>query len=424
MMNNIIVRFIPLLCIAIFYTGIQGCSKKGSNEVSNDAAIKIDLSLYNVSIGKTIVTDTTAVNIRWTDIKASSYTLTLSNSTNDIKVALPDKSMVDAKGIRILPISDKQISNCITEMQLNKNLTVVLKLTITGIETDGTSKSASTDISVSYKNNYSLLTLTSDSIRVVSYNLLFEKIVPSIEAEKWANRKIQVERLFTSCHFDIIGSQEALTYQLDDLLSTLDDYGKLGVDLWGGNTSSNENEAIFYRKSRFDVICHGDFWYSLIPDKVGSYSWDATYPRKCTWGKFREKLTGKIFYVFNSQFHVDAPQSRMESAKILLAKVKEVVGDYPVICTGDLNSNSSSEAIQLLLNDGTLFDSKTVATSISGCEGTYHGFDLTKTPTARIDYILVTKNIGVGPYRVINEELSTGEFGSDHLPVVVDVKIP
>ena len=419
--NRLTIKFFFFIFVAMPCICMQGCK---ANEVPNNAPISINSPLYNISICKTKVADTTVVKINWNgDVKSSSYTLTLSNNINNIKIVLPYSSTVDTKGIRTISISDKQILDYISQMNLSKNTTVTLRLTISGAKSDGTSESASTYIYVSYKNCYSLSTLTSDSIRVVSYNLLFEKSVPNVESEKWVNRKINVERLFTACNFDIIGSQEALTYQVDDLLSALDDYGKLGVDLWGSDSSSNENEALFYRKSRFDVLDHGDFWYSITPDKAGSYSWDATYPRKCTWGKFKEKVTGKVFYVFNSQFHVDASQSRIESAKLLLEKVKSVAGDYPVICTGDLNSDSSSEAVQILLNDGTLSDSRAIATSISGCYGTYHGFDLSKTPTARIDYVLVTKDISVGPYRVIDEELSTGQFGSDHLPVVVDVKL-
>ncbi len=69
-------------------------------------------------------------------------------------------------------------------------------------------------------------------------------------------------------------------------------------------------------------------------------------------------------------------------------------------------------------------DSKSLATSHSGYDGTYHGFDLSQEPTVVLDHIFVTKGIGVGPYRVVDEELQTGKFGSDHLPVITDIKLP
>lgn len=263
--------------------------------------------------------------------------------------------------------------------------------------------------------------LSGNGIRIVSYNLLFEKSLPKQEEQRWSRRVNEVKRLFTKCNFDIIGTQEALTFQVNQIIQ-FNDFGRLGGDLptGGSDIPTYENEALFYRKSRFDVLDSGNIWFSLTPDKPGSYGWDATYARMCTWGKFKEKTTGKIFYVFNSHFHVEATKSRLESAKIVLTKAKEVAGEYPVFCTGDLNATIDSDALQTLLGDGTLSDSWEIAATKSGPLGTYHGFNTTATPTNRIDYVLVSDKIEVKSYQVIDEELKTGAFGSDHLPVVVD----
>jgi endonuclease/exonuclease/phosphatase family metal-dependent hydrolase len=85
-------------------------------------------------------------------------------------------------------------------------------------------------------------------------------------------------------------------------------------------------------------------------------------------------------------------------------------------------SHTQESSIKLV-ND--LFsDSKALAISHSGYERTYHGFDLTKISLALIDHIFITKDITVGPYRVVDEGLQTGEFGSEHLPVIADIKLP
>ena len=268
---------------------------------------------------------------------------------------------------------------------------------------------------------YSLPALENNNLRVVSYNLLFEKTVPSELDRRWVNRKEKVKQLFTNYSFDIIGTQEALTSQVNDILSWKD-WGRIGGDLPHGDIDcsfNEENEAVFYKKSRFEVLEEGNFWFSESPDKPGTYSWGATYPRMCTWGKFKEKTTGRIFYIYNSHFNVDAPQSRIESAKMILNKVKAVAGEYPVICTGDLNSVPEEESVLTLLGDGTLKDSKLVATTIEGAGGTYHGFS--SEATTRLDYVMVTDKVGVNVYRAIDNELRTARFGSDHLPVVVDV---
>lgn len=272
-------------------------------------------------------------------------------------------------------------------------------------------------------NEVKLSALSGDQIRIASYNLLFQKSLPTAVNERWSSRIVQVEHIFRDCNLDIIGTQEALTFQVNMLLR-MDEFGRLGGDLptGGSDNPMYENEAIFYRKSRFDVLDSGNFWYSLTPSTPGSYSWDATYARMCTWGKFKEKTSGKIFYVFNSQFHVEATKARVEEAKMLLAKVKEVAGEFPVFCTGDLNALPESEAITTLLSGNTLYDSKAIAKTSSGPDGTYSGFSTT-APVYRIDYVLASSGINIDFYRVIDEELTTLRFGSDHLPVVVDATI-
>lgn len=275
------------------------------------------------------------------------------------------------------------------------------------------------------KNSKTMPALSGNEIRIVSYNLLFERTVPSKEEQQWSNRVVQVKRLFTECNFDIIGTQEALTFQVDNVLE-LSEFGRLGGDIGTGGLDRpmNENEALFYRKSRFEVLDSGNIWFSLTPDKPGSYGWDATYPRMCTWGKFKEKTTGKIFYVYNSHFHVSSPLSRVESAKIIMSKIKEVKDEYPVFCTGDFNDIANSEALQIFLSDGTLLDSREVAKEKIGSLGTFHGFSASyttkTTPSKRIDFVLATDKVEIKKYEVVDEELDTHAYGSDHMPVVVD----
>jgi len=269
----------------------------------------------------------------------------------------------------------------------------------------------------------SLKALSDNHIRIASYNLLFQKSLPTEKSQRWTNRIVQVNHIFNDCKLDVIGSQEALTFQVNMLLRS-GKFARLGTDLSGqSDEPMNENEALFYRVSRLDVLDSGQFWFSETPDVVGSYSWGATYCRACTWGKFQEKTSGVIFYVFNSHFHVDVEKAELKEAELLLAKVKEIAGDYPAICTGDLNSLPDSETVLSLLSDGTLSDSHDIAVESSGPEGTYSGFS-SEIPTARLDYVLVKKGISVDWYRVVDEELTTKRYGSDHLPVVVDVNIP
>ncbi len=271
---------------------------------------------------------------------------------------------------------------------------------------------------------YSYSSLGGDSLRVVSYNLLFEKTVPSQSAQQWVNRITTVKKYFTEMHFDIIGTQEALTFQVNDLLKALPDFDKVGLDLGGNaNDAKAENAALFYNKNKLEVVKKGDFWFSLTPDVPGSYSWNSGYPRKCTWAQFKVKATGTEFYVFNSHFYVfeDTHEAKKQCAIILKEKIVEIAGDAPVICTGDLNATPTSPVLGDLLKDNFLHDSRVLSPKTSGAVGTYHGF--ASQASSRLDYVLVDDKAGVFNYRAINDELYNGKYGSDHLPVVVDVVI-
>ena len=266
--------------------------------------------------------------------------------------------------------------------------------------------------------------LAGNDVRIVSYNLLFEKSLPSDESQRWSNRIKNVENIFNSYNSDIIGSQEACTWQVNMLLRD-GNFARLGTDLAGGTEKPyNENEALFYRVSRFDVLDSGQFWFSTTPDKAGSYSWDATYARACVWGLFKEKTSGKKFYVFNVHLHTGFPVAVIEEVKLLASKIQEINSDnLPLVCTGDFNSTPDTDQIKLLLSYGILKDSHDVAASRSGGDITYHGFSTDPTYGWRIDYVFVNDLVSVGTYRVVDEERTTQKWGSDHFPVVVDVTL-
>lgn len=418
------------LCCLSFIFGlvvVYGSNPNGPSLKKNHLGLEVSLSPCQVCLGKpepSKANDSVMTRISWNAHPGYVYSLTLSNTKNNLSEKVLGKARVSKIGKRTIGLTSRQIGQAIFRMGLSKDTMAVLRVTVSALK--GKRRMLKTrDLRVCYKNTFSLPPLSGDSLRIASYNLLFEKTVPLVNSQKWAARRVQVERLFRACHLDVVGTQEALTRQVNDLLAALPDYARLGTDLWGVFSAGNENEALFYNRKRLKVLESGEFWYSTAPDKAGSYSWGATYPRMCIWGKFQEKSTGKIFFVFNSHFHVDFPQSRLESAKLLLSKVVSRLSEgYPVICTGDFNSDDRSAALQTLLKSGYLFDTKALAASHSGCTGTYHGFDLSKMPSVVLDHIFVTKGVTVGAYRVVDEELQTGKFGSDHLPVITDVKLP
>ena len=258
-------------------------------------------------------------------------------------------------------------------------------------------------ISVKQNREYCML-------RIASYNIL---------GGGWtATRAAMVNNIVRQYDFDIFGEQEGTSAQLKDM-TTGTGYSYIGDGRdYGG---AGEHNSIVYKTNRFQVLEQGKFWYSQTPE-VPSRGWDALgYNRICIWGKFKDLVSGREFFVFNSHFDHQGPTARLESAKMLLSRIKSIAGSYPVFATGDFNCNPESEPIRLLLYEGLLKDSYVLTEQQPyGSLGTFNGHR-DALPTSRIDYILVTKDIRVKEYGVINDR-PNGQFPSDHDPVIAVVE--
>lgn len=237
--------------------------------------------------------------------------------------------------------------------------------------------------------------------------------------DAWQHRKEMVKGLVRFHDFDIFGTQEAFKHQLADILE-LENYAYVGVGRDDGK-DAGEHSAIVYRKDRFDVLKNGDFWFAENPDVPGK-GWDAVCcNRICSWAKFKDKKTGKEFFVFNSHFDHQGQEARKNSSLLLLKKIEEIAGKGVVFCTGDFNATPDDEPIQILMNDGRLKDSFRVsACPPYGTEGTFNSFRLDFPMRDRIDYIWVSEGVKVNKYGVLND-VQYGHFPSDHFPVMVNV---
>ena len=110
----------------------------------------------------------------------------------------------------------------------------------------------------------------------------------------WGQRYPYIAQLIQLSRILIIfGTQEGKYQQLQDLKNAMPGYDYIGVGRDDGK-QAGEHSAIFYRKEKFEVLDHGDFWLSTITDRPNK-GWDAVLPRICTWGKFRDKQTGFTF---------------------------------------------------------------------------------------------------------------------------------
>ncbi len=263
-------------------------------------------------------------------------------------------------------------------------------------------------------------------LRVMTFNIRYDN--PGDGENAWSNRKDMVVNMIRNYNAEVVGIQEALKSQLDYLAKKLPEYAWFGA---GRNDGKEQGEftAIFHLKSRLKSLEDSTFWCSETPE-IPSRGWDAALNRTVTWGKFLDKTSRKIFYLFNTHFDHQGTEARLQSARLLLKNFHRISQKKPVVVTGDFNVTPESKVYQLLTKEPSgenqigLKDARYVSENgHKGPDGTFTGFDLSKTPYGPIDYIFVTENTRVLHYETLADTFDS-RYPSDHFPVLVDVVFP
>ena len=259
----------------------------------------------------------------------------------------------------------------------------------------------------------------SESITVMSYNIRFDNPNDGINA--WPHRKDAVaEMMGPKYGSDIIGVQEALRHQLDEIQERLPGYSWVGVGRDDGR-NAGEFSPIFYNDDRLDLVATNTFWLSENPHTPGSVSWDAAITRVVTWAKFTDLVSEQNFYVINTHFDHIGEQARVESSKMMIDFISDLDENIPVIITGDFNVPETSEAYSVMADAPGIKDARYASeTEHEGPTATFNNWEELRPPESRIDYIFVTDNIRVLNHRILDDRYD-GRFPSDHLPVISDV---
>ena len=238
------------------------------------------------------------------------------------------------------------------------------------------------------------------ALRVMSFNVRLD--VASDGADAWPHRRDAVARVIAGA--DLVGVQEALPAMLADLDARLPIYARLGTgrDADGGG----EQSAILYRTDRLTLLDGGTFWLSATPDVPGSRGWDAALARIATWGRFRDRRTGREIVHANTHFDHRGVAARRESARLLATRLPTLANGAALVLTGDLNATPEAEPIRLLAAAGLADARAASAAPPTGPAGTWTDFGRV-APTDRIDYVFTA-----GPVRVRRFRTLDGRIGS------------
>jgi endonuclease/exonuclease/phosphatase family metal-dependent hydrolase len=264
-------------------------------------------------------------------------------------------------------------------------------------------------------------------MRIGTFNLRYG--TANDGSDHWEKRKGLVADAIRDIGPDIMGVQECLPFQGDEIKNRFPHFGRVGLGRYHGialddrshENLSGEHCSIFYDTRNVSLQSAGTFWHSGTPDAVGSSTWGNNLPRITTWGVF-EFAGGVPFTVFNTHFHWDEPYVS-NAARLIVTKLAELATGNRVLLVGDFNADPDSDLHEYLTTAAAgaplLQDVWRLLAKDEKGAGTAHGF--TGVPNNRIDWILAGD--GFTPRSIASYSGNqNGSFPSDHFPVFADIE--
>lgn len=283
-------------------------------------------------------------------------------------------------------------------------------------------------------------------LRWATFNIRLQNDGDEKAGVGWSVRRDRVADFIRENRIDIVGMQEVLHPQLQDLLARLPEYDYVGVGRTDGATKG-EYSPVFFLRDKFEVLERGNFWLSETPDVPGSRGWDAALERIASYAKLRDKATGKVFMAVNTHFDHVGVTARRESAKLIMRKIQEIVGKRPAVVTGDFNVTEDDEAYKTMIGQQTTDKQRSTAEgkvngrrskssnrqivkfrdayhatpNHTGAAYTWHNFcRITPREAEKIDFIFITPTISVSGTHI--EEPDPKAPLSDHNPHWADLE--
>ena len=258
-------------------------------------------------------------------------------------------------------------------------------------------------------------------LRVMSFNIRVLNTSDAAE-NQWTNRADNVCALITELQPDLLGVQEAVPQQYEDVKAGLDGYASIFAGRDDG--TKGEGTPLFYRADRFRLVDSGHFWLSPTPNQP-SIGWNASCNRIAVWAVLEDVATGKSFVYLNTHFDHVSEEARVESAKLIKETVRGIAPNLPFVFNADFNLNDKSEGYDLLVNYSyPCIDTWKAAAETEGGPGT---LDIWGTyPNVadnKIDFIFASKGTTVERSVICPAANEAGEYYSDHKAIYADIAL-
>ena len=171
---------------------------------------------------------------------------------------------------------------------------------------------------------------------------------------KWHERKKEVALAMR--YFDIVGAQEVLPNQYDDLKFLMPKHDAFGTGRDEGGTG--EACPVFWNAERFDFLQGETRWLSLDPKQEGSVGWDADLPRIATLVVLFDRKRQQTVRVINTHWSHVGEEARLNAAALVAGWSGwdgEASDELVVVC-GDLNAEPQTAPVQNLMASADLVD--------------------------------------------------------------------
>jgi endonuclease/exonuclease/phosphatase family metal-dependent hydrolase len=262
-----------------------------------------------------------------------------------------------------------------------------------------------------------------EPLAVMSFNIRYGTAKDGVN--EWTARRDMMFELLRAEDADLIGLQEALEFQIDEIVAALPVYAVVGVGRDDGG-EKGEFSAILFRRDRFRVAESGTFWFSDTPTVPGSKHWGNNITRICSWARFIDR-DGRGFYHFNVHLDHQSQPSRERSTVLLRARIDTRAFPDPVIVTGDFNVGEDNPALATLTAGAgampaPFLDTYRVRHPDEKDSGTFSAFKYGNHGRDKIDYVLVQPGTEVTRAE-INRFSRHERYPSDHFPVTARVRL-
>jgi len=191
------------------------------------------------------------------------------------------------------------------------------------------------------------------------------------------------------------------------------------------NRRPHAHNAIFWDRSRLELVRAGGFWLSETPDRF-SKSWATRQVRSLNWALLRLLPGGGGFLHLNTHLDHVSEAAREEGAGLVVRWLERSGVEVPVVLTGDFNCEPGTAAYRTFARAG-FADAHILAGNAPA--NTFHAFKgegYLPRREGRIDWILLRD----GPHRrwavrscEVVRDAAPPVYPSDHYPVLARLSL-